>query len=1038
MLDLLKGLLSPFQFSLFSYVLVILYFATGVMLVGFTANFRTKEQDKFRCDVSVNGYLTALCFEEYDRQYNSPLPLYGIVALNFATVCTICLIYSCCVHSRVRMFRFLPEAEHLNFWQPTGSRRVFRLYFLQLVTRLGLMTLFTVLQKSVFYPYEFPTEFSCVLSTAKPQNITNSTRTNTVFEGTSYASDCHSPFAREKTSLFRAIWAVNIVVILLLFGECIYLVWQALKSSDFSFDSQFVVRYLISQRETANCKSPLEFRKGLKRRILQETEKLDPLLISRCERVRLFDDMFVDPVIFTGIANGGYDEILTANHTKVLIVGHPGTGKSLLCKKLLRDWSKTNAFTTEHRFDFAFLFEFHWFNSPANETISLRKLIHRAAHSKGDVGNHVFRHLVDNPEKILLMFDGLDEFSDRKRFTENHEARYEDDFSMEMPFFALYLKLLQRRLLPGATVLTTCRASAVESLNDSWFNKTVELVGFTKEKVLQYVDNFCKQDEDSMVATRIKEHMTVYSPLLSLCRIPSICHIICYFLSDAIKEGSPESLTRITGVYEAFLKLFTLKHHPKYRNNPVRGTEHLSKSVKQGLAGLEALARKGIDESRAEFTSEDVVTGMMNYGLLNKLPDIKVTSVEWKEQFCFIDKTLQQFLAAKGIVKMDPGELAEFIDSNADDPKWHLVIQFVAGLLCGKQSEAVNSLVDHLLDSLLYPPTDGGKMALLILKCLYEYNDEATAKSAAFELQTKLQENDEYHTSFDLSNCGVTPGDCTAIVYFLKHVDSLNYSVSLDGNFVGQDGCKELSTLIEIGGPSGLFLANNKITDQDLESLVKASTREKSNLKEFYVGSNKSISPNALLHLCDALKIRNCKLTTLDLSDLQFSDAVLSKLCESLEHANCKLTDLMLGGSDITDGSMQRLCKSLKLDNCELTGLYISSGEITDEGLVYLCEALLQSSCKITTLKLSSNKISDVGMMYMCFTLRQENCNLTVLDLTSDQITDKAVHYLLRSSRHDNFKLEQFFLESSNITTANRTAIRKSLEDRGVTSVILG
>lgn len=227
-------------------------------------------------------------------------------------------------------------------------------------------------------------------------------------------------------------------------------------------------------------------------------------------------------------------------------------------------------------------------------------------------------------------------------------------------------------------------------------------------------------------------------------------------------------------------------------------------------------------------------------------------------------------------MKMDPGELKEFIASNAEDPKWHLVIQFVAGLLCGQQSEAVNGLVDHLHDSLLSKPTKG-KMALLMIKCLYEYNDDATTRSAASKLKTEPQRNND--NSFDLRNCRVTPDDCTAVVYFLKHIDSWRYSVVLSDNFVG-GGCKELSKLTEIGGPWKLDLSNNKIADQDLNPLIKAATRKNSNLEEFHVGLNKSITPTGLLHLCNALQRRNCKLTTLNLYGLRVSDVVLSKLCE--------------------------------------------------------------------------------------------------------------------------------------------------------------
>ena len=253
MLDLLKELLSPYKVSLFGYVLVVIYVVTEVVLVAFTVNLGSIERNKFRCNfreenVSDNDHLTAQCFHEYDRQYNSPLPSFGFVSLNIATVVAICLFYSCCVHSRIRRVRPAmsavectclqnPTVQPGEEWPPlresTASRQVFMLYVLHLVALIVPMTLFTA---CLFFPHKFPTEFSCVLPTEKPRSITNFNLTNT-------ASDCHNPFAREKTLRFRAIRAVNIVFIFLLLVESSYLLLRALKNREFTFDTEFCVSY---------------------------------------------------------------------------------------------------------------------------------------------------------------------------------------------------------------------------------------------------------------------------------------------------------------------------------------------------------------------------------------------------------------------------------------------------------------------------------------------------------------------------------------------------------------------------------------------------------------------------------------------------------------------------------------------------------------------------------------------------------------------------------------------------------------------------
>ncbi|XP_078362967.1 nucleotide-binding oligomerization domain-containing protein 2-like [Oculina patagonica] len=1010
----LKEFLTPTRFSLFGYVVVVLFLLSGVVFVGITGKLRLNERRTFLCDfhgtLPDKNFHQAQCFDKYEQQYNSPLPLYVFVILSFASVIVICLGYSwCCVKSRVDQLQaaITPDMENPRPRPRIKTRRVFFIYFLQLATRLVFGIVCTMLQNFVLYPERFPPGFACVL----PSNATASSYSN-----------CHNSVASEKTNCTTIVSIFNMVFVFLVFGEMVYLVARALRSRNFSFDSDFCSKYFFHQSSTHV--TPAGFKKSLRKRILQETEFLEPLIHCSAEIEEgnmALDDIFLDAIIYTGRAKDAflkdcerhviYDLYLkpesqqgsvaiktrgelflsnkdAQNPRKILIVGRPGIGKSLLCQKLLRDWSQGDLFQdTVKRIKYAFLFRFRSFYSETSERISLRQMLNRAAYLEGHMDDHVFQELLDHPEKILLVFDGLDEFKDHERCTANEAARFGNSPAEEMPLSALYVKLLQGKLLPEATVLTSCRPTVLVSVEVSSFDRTVEIMGFTEGKVHKYVENFCHRD--TAIATRIWEHINGNLNLFSLCYIPVNCRILCYFLKELIKTMGSESVTlptRLTDVYQGALRLFIFRHHPEFRDKPFRGNERFSDSVEKTLTDLGSLARKGIAEGRLIFDSVEVA-GMQNCGLLNQMPDSRVSPVEFKQRFCFIHLTLQEFLAAREIAKMDPDELKEFIASNAEDPKWHLVIQFIAGLLHGQQGEAVSSCFVRCLHDSLVSSSPNRKMAILMMKCLYEYNDDAAVKKAA----SQIQQNRCFHASFKLWNCHVTPVDCTAIVYFLRNIKQLEYSLDLSINSLGEVGCKELVKLLIERGPVKLKLQHNKITDQGLIALVGAMSSDKCNLKKLHLDFNDLITPDALILLCESLKNRHCKLTRMRLGGLQVTESVVSQLCESLEHVDCKLTDLKFNNEDTwTDTVLWRFCQTLKHPNCQLNLLRIECHKMTNQGVKYFCEALESEHCKLTKLELISNRITAVVMPYLLKSLSHKNCKLCKLNIVSWNINKQV------------------------------------------------
>ncbi|XP_068678444.1 NLR family CARD domain-containing protein 3-like [Montipora foliosa] len=761
-------------------------------------------------------------------------------------------------------------------------------------------------------------------------------------------------------------------------------------------------------------------------------------------------------------------DIFDSCHRNVLAVGRPGIGKTLLCTRLLQFWASDDT-KIQSQCEVAFFLKFRHLNSEPD--LNLRELLTRAE-TLECLEDELWQYIKDNPSKVLLIFDGLDEFSSTPAIARD-DSRFNNTAEVRMPLGFLYKKIASGKLLQGCTLLTTVRPTAVKDVRELQFDRTVEITGFTFEQVEEFVEKFTKDDDSGNLKEIIWQHISTNINLFSLCYIPVNCFIICHCLLQLINISSDAEQklpVKITEIYSISVKIFFYRHsRGKYSCSKTdlgcymyKRFDELQPENDEVFKKLGKIAFNGIKGGELVFESHEV-SGLEDCGLLHRLPDMKPRKLTQpsRPQYCFTHLTIQEFFAAKHLTDTLPKEkLERFVADHIRVGTWKVVMQFVAGLLepDARQGTTKSEIFTHLLpekvkrtdrsDLIWWPRFMADKvLALDVCKCLYESDGE----QQKVKIQSKGAEIG--FNAVDFSGIGVVPIDCPAVMDFVRNANVI--SLRIDSNYVGLLGCKDIQyslkhvncklTQLDLGcnniGDQGaahlsdalkdvnckltqLNLRMNSIGDQGAAHLSDALN----DLTQLNLNGNQ-IGDQGAARLSDALKDVNCKLTQLNLEDNKTGDQGAAHLSDALKDVNCKLPQLNLHGNQIGDQGAAYLSEALKDVNCKLTQLNLGDNKIGDQGAANLSNALRVVNCKLTQLNLGDNKIGDEGGAHLIDALKDVNCKLTQLDLGGNEIGDEGAAHLSGALKDVNCKLTELVLWGNEIGDQGAAHLSDALKD---------
>ena len=727
------------SYNTVGWAILSIFVSIGLVIIGITSNNESKatiqcNPDKIiASDLSTRKYIETECFLKYAQEFYPFLPLDLLSVVNFGLVLILSIIYAIMVKHRVEIFEEQPyetangdqeECQPLssnmsqaaldsNEHRMSSRCFVFTVYVLHLIIcRILPLLIFAVL---LLNSMKFPSQFHCrwhinFMSTSNVDVIQSQGRNFSIV-------DCTYPMGSKNEKVSATIITINLLFTTEAFIELAYLLWSSWKDRSFVSDREFCCVYLLRKRKRIR-----KIRNKIRENVSDEVFYLHDDFGEKALSRRKLDEIYINVIIQEGreslskskrqfrnrhesyhthlekpkdaISLSETSDLFKPMDTSktlpktILVVGRPGIGKTLLTKKILYEW-KEQASEFWHG-KTVILIQFRSFN---HGKTNLRKMLEHAygLSMSPDDCRFTYEYICSKPNDVVFIFDGLDEL----KYDENSlaEETAVNDPNQEVNILQIFTKLVKGKLLLGVTVLATSRPTAEDIYKQLQFDREVEILGFKKEQIKRYVEVFCHHDmEKSTKLWKLIEQSPEY---LSFSYIPVNCYIICLTLKTSMDADERETVgagsfqtnvpRTITELYRRAINILLFRHHHGYRNKQIPKdykTTSLPTPLQDDLDKLKELARDGLknDQLALEFESGNKDAELSDCGIINKLEDKE------RNLFCFLHLTIQEFLAAQHVV--DDIEKAEaFLIDHIDDPKWHLVIQFVAGLIGDKIRE---------------------------------------------------------------------------------------------------------------------------------------------------------------------------------------------------------------------------------------------------------------------------------------------------------------------------------------------------------------
>ncbi|XP_067041367.1 protein NLRC3-like isoform X2 [Acropora muricata] len=736
----------------------------------------------------------------------------------------------------------------------------------------------------------------------------------------------------------------------------------------------------------------------------------------------------------------------------VLIEGEPGMGKTTYCQKLVFDWASKQCRDCDETFpkiDVLLFLRCRGIKSTIWDAIEDQIL---PVEIKREEKEMFFQFLKENPSKVLLVLDGLDEADPQK---------------LEM-----YLKLVQKKQLPGCYIVLTSRQEA-ESKVRPYTDTLLEIVGFTSDdakcfirKYFQHAQHLAEkliskvyhdsyflfdkdEDEFKYKFAHADEYEYEYNyersnedeysdkdeyeysggnkydyersdryshgdkDLRKLLKNPLNTLLLCVIFEDL--EGTLP--TKRTQLYVEIV-LFILRRYESKNGLSNRGKDLLLVYKEE----LMILGKSALDSLREKELYFDDHKGDIKKSLLVKFGFLSIQSGGSKRAPCdrygFFHKSFQEFFSgyflAFSVIDNVTNLHSVLTDDRNIDELFH-VFKFMSGIVAQRSEETAVSIVEtiasiasetgrtslsylHLADLIIKEcKTCSGDLYTKVVRTLGERLQLVHLKvsPSSFPWNSEFIETFLQALAFNSTvlRLDLSHWKFTNVLTRALRVNTSLSSLNLHCNSIGDEGANSLAQALRVNTSlSSLDLSRNSIGNDGVKSLTQA-LRVNTSLSSLDLFGN-SIGNEGANSLAEALRV-NTSLFSLTLNFNSCGVEAANSLAQALR-VNTSLSSLDLHLSSIGDEGANSLAEALRV-NTSLSSLDLHSNSIGDKGANSLAQAL-RVNTSLSSLCLSWNSIGNEGANSLAQALRV-NTSLSSLSLNYNFIGGEAANSLAQALR---------------------------------------